>query len=235
VGSGDIVAVLDLRTARAGQRLFQLTPEQVRVPFGVQVVQVTPATIPLVFENSATRTVPVHPATDGTPAPGYVVTGVVTNPNTVEVVGPQSAVERTTEAVTEPVSIAGARQPVTERVTIGFVDPSLRLKTPRPADVTVQVQLGPLERALRDRPVYLRNLGPGLLAQAIPASVQVTVRGSREGLSHVRGDAVTAFVDLAGLGAGDYMLNVRADASQEVGVVRVDPAVVQVRVSSGRN
>ena len=42
--AGDIVAVLDLRGARPGRRLFQLTPEQVRVPFGVEVVQVTPST-----------------------------------------------------------------------------------------------------------------------------------------------------------------------------------------------
>src|SRR5260221_13759341 len=35
VAAGDVVAVLDLRAARKGRRLFQLTPEQVRVPFGV--------------------------------------------------------------------------------------------------------------------------------------------------------------------------------------------------------
>ena len=46
--------------ARApGRRLFPLTPEQVRVPFGVEVVQVTPSTVALVFEPSATREVPV--------------------------------------------------------------------------------------------------------------------------------------------------------------------------------
>ena len=43
VSPGDIVAVLDLRSARPGRRLFQLTPEQVRAPFGVEVFQVTPA------------------------------------------------------------------------------------------------------------------------------------------------------------------------------------------------
>src|SRR6266853_598319 len=35
VSAGDIVAVLDLRAARGGQRLFHVTPEQVRAPFGV--------------------------------------------------------------------------------------------------------------------------------------------------------------------------------------------------------
>ena len=35
LGAGDIVAQLDLKAARAGRRLYQITPEQVRVPFGV--------------------------------------------------------------------------------------------------------------------------------------------------------------------------------------------------------
>ena len=51
MSTADVVAVLDLHTARPGQRLFQLTPEQVRVPFGVEVLQVTPATVAMVFEE----------------------------------------------------------------------------------------------------------------------------------------------------------------------------------------
>ena len=73
VGAGDAIAVLDLRTARTGRRLFPLGPDQVRVPFGVEVVQVTPSAVALAFELSATRQVPVLPAFDGRPAPGFVV------------------------------------------------------------------------------------------------------------------------------------------------------------------
>ena len=35
LSSGDVVAVIDLRGARVGRRLFPLTPDQVRAPFGV--------------------------------------------------------------------------------------------------------------------------------------------------------------------------------------------------------
>src|SRR5216683_3011481 len=45
ISSGDIVAVLDLRGARAGRRLFHLTPGHVRAPFGTDVMQVTPSTV----------------------------------------------------------------------------------------------------------------------------------------------------------------------------------------------
>ncbi len=48
------------------------------------------------------------PAVDGRPAPGYVVGPLTADPTTVEVIGPESAVKRATEALTEPVSVAGA-------------------------------------------------------------------------------------------------------------------------------
>src|SRR5439155_13761980 len=102
-----------------GRRLYQVTPEQVRAPFGVEIVQVTPPSIALVFERSASRQVPVVPAVEGVPAPGFTVGKPTSNPKTVEVVGPESAVARVTEALTEPVSVAGARQTVTETVSIG--------------------------------------------------------------------------------------------------------------------
>jgi len=232
---GDIVAVLDLRAARVGRRLFHLTPEQVRSPFGVEVVQVTPPTVALLFEKSATRQVPVVPAVDGKPAPGYVVGKTAADPPTVEVVGPESAIERVTEALTEPVSVAGARERVRETVTVGLLDPALRLKNTRAAIVTVQVLPAPSERTVRDRPVHLRNLGSNLTAQAVPSVVAVGLRGSREVLNRVEPDDVTAYVDLAGLGSGEYQLTGRADTSREVGITHVEPAAVQVRITSAKN
>jgi YbbR domain-containing protein len=232
VSAGDVVAVLDLRGARAGRRLFHLTPDQVRGPFGMEVVQVTPSTVALLFENSASRTIPIEPSVEGKPAPGYATGKAKVDPETVEVVGPESAVKRATEALTEPVSVDGARDTVHESVTVGVLDPALRVKSPRAATVTVPILAGPLERTMRALPLRLRSVASGLAADSVPAVVTVTLRGSREALNRVEADDVRAYVDLAGLGTGQYNLTVRADASREVGVARVDPATVQVRIAS---
>jgi YbbR domain-containing protein len=234
VGTGDVIAVLDLRAARAGRRLFPLGPDQVRVPFGVEVVQVTPAAVALAFELSATRQVPVTPAVDGRPAPGFVVGTLAAEPRSVEVIGPESAVKRVTEVLAEPVSVTGADAEVQDTVSLGLLDPSLRLKTVRSAVVTVKVVPAPLERTLRNRAVHLRNLGATLEAQAVPAAVELTVRGNRDALNHVDPDDIAAFVDLAGLGPGQYSLTVHAGSSPEVGITRVEPASVQVRITSGK-
>jgi YbbR domain-containing protein len=234
VSTGDVVAVLDLRSARSGRRLFPLTPDQVRVPFGVEVVQVQPSALAMAFEPSASRQVPVVPAVDGRPAPGYVVGALSADPKTVEVIGPESAVRRVTEALTEPVSVSGARDRVNQSVILGLIDPSLRLKNTRSAMVTVQIVPAPLERPLQGRPVHLRNVAPNLEAQAIPSAVGLTLRGSREALARVEADDIVAYVDLAGLGPGQYSLTVHADSSPEAGVTRIEPSSVQVRISSGK-
>jgi len=231
VGAGDVVAVLDLKNTRPGRRLFQLTPEQVRVPFGVEVLQVAPSSLVLTFENSAARQLPVVPAIEGVPAAGFVVGKPVANPATVDVVGPESAVHQATEALTEPVSVANANQDITETVNIGFKDPALRLKTPRQAIVTVPILPGPVEQTLQGQPVHMRGLNANLIGRVMPTDISIVLRGSKEGLARVKADSITAFVDLAGLGAGEYTLGVQVDASHDAGVARIIPATVQVTIS----
>jgi len=234
LAASDVIAVLDLRDAQAGRRLFPITPEQFRAPFGVEVVQVQPSSVALAVEPSMSKQVPVMPAVDGHPAPGYAVGTLTAEPKTVEVVGPESAVRRISEAVTEPVSVNDAREPIKQNVTLGLIEPSLRLKNTRVASVTVDIVPAPLERALRGRPVHLRNTGATLEAQAVPSTVDLTIRGSRDTLNRVEADAVAAYVDVGGLGPGLYTLNVHADGAGDAGVTRIEPPSVQVRIVSGK-
>ncbi len=235
LGPGDIVAQLDLKSASVGRRLFQITPEQVRTPFGVQVVQVTPSTIALAFEPQVSRQVPVAPSLEGDPAPGFVVGRVMAAPAKVEVVGPESAVARVTEAVTEAISVAGARAAVSDTVSVGFVDSAVRLKTPGLAQISIEIVPGPVERTIRERPVHLMNVGNNLVVRAVPSAVDVVLRGSRDGVNRVDGASVSANVDLAGLGAGSYTLPVRVENPPRAGVARVLPATVQVSITSGKD
>ena len=62
------------------------------------------------------------------------------------------------------------------------------------------------------------------------AVVAITLRGSQK--AHIVSDDVVAFIDLGGLGAGQYSLDVRVDAPAAVSVTRVEPSSVQVRISS---
>lgn len=143
IAPGELVAVLDVRSAKAGQRLFHLTSAEVRAPFGVEVRQVTPSSVSLVFEASAMKMVPVVPEIEGQPAEGFAVAGAASEPATVMIVGPVSALKNLTQATTEPVSVKGARGNVIESVTVGVTDPSVRLRDPQSARVTVKITREP--------------------------------------------------------------------------------------------
>ena len=230
VQSGEIVAVLDLATARAGSRLFHLRADEVRAPFGVDVAQVVPSTLALELEKSARRRVPVVPAVEGDPAPGFVVGRVVADPASVEIIGPDSRVRQVAEATTEPVSVKDARARVRDGVTVGVVDASVRLTQAQTAQVTVEIWPAPVERQLAEVPVRYRNLGTGLRASLSPQLARVTVRGAKDALGALRADSVETFVDLAGLGSGRYNLRVQVEPAESFGVVLIDPAVVAVTI-----
>ena len=226
----DIVAVLDLAAARPGSRMFHLRSDEVRAPYGVEVAQVIPGTLAVDLEKSGRRTVPVVPALDGEPAPGFVIGRVTSEPPTVEVAGPESRLKQLTGATTEPVLITGSRARVHDIVTVGMTDSAVRLVQPQNATITVEVLPAPVERELAGVPVRWRNLQTGLTATIQPIFARVTARGRREALSDLRAGAVDAFVDLYGLGPGRYNLRVQVDPSQTFGISAIDPAVVDVTI-----
>jgi YbbR domain-containing protein len=226
----DLVAVLDLRSARSGRRLFHLVPGDIAVPSGVTVLQVTPSTIALVFEESAARTVPVVPDLDGEPAPGFVVGRVTTTPPMVDVVGPASAGQQIVEATTEPVNIGGATASVRDSVTIGLPDSVARLRTPQVGIVHVEIVPAPVERTLEKLGVKLRGLGRDQKGTLRPATVTVVVRGLPGSVERLTEADVEVYADLTGFANGRYNLPVKCQTPSGVTVVRVEPATLGVTI-----
>ena len=230
VRAGDIVAVLDLASARPGRRLFHLTPGQVSAPAGLRVVHVLPATVALTFEPSASKTVPVVPVIEGEPAAGHVMGRVTASPAMAHIVGPESALQRLTEATTEPIVIKGQRSRVRERVNVGVSDDAVRLQSAQTALVTIEIQPAPVEREVSGVSVQIRNLGSGLRADLTPKMVAVAVKGPGPTVNDLAAASVPAFVDLTALRRGSYNLPVRLEPTSDFGVIAVTPERVRVRI-----
>ena len=228
IASGELVAVVDLRRARSGQgQLFQLTDDDIRAPFGVDVVQVTPSTISMSFEHTRRKRVPVLPTVEGEPAPGFVVGAVSAAPAMVEVIGPEGAVDTVTEAITEPVSVDGATASFVDLVTVGSPDPTVRLPQPVVARVAVSITAAPSDVTVDAVGVQVRNAKRP--TQVTPRQVTVFARVPRD-RSGVSAADFDAFVDVADLRPGQYDLDVRVVPPARLGVVRVEPATVRVIV-----
>jgi YbbR-like protein len=230
---GDVVAVLNLQTARTGTRLLHVLADEVRVPYGVHVAQVTPSSVALTFEVTGMRVVPVVPAIEGDPAPGFAAGRITADPSVVEIVGPISLLQELKFATTEPVVIARATRTVQDKVAVGVRDDKLRLREPKTAVVTVDVVPAASERTLSAVSVGAHNGPADMRVQIDPASVRLVVHGSSEALEALARDdsSLKPHVDLTDLKPGRYTLPVQVDAGAiRVEVVRIEPPAVDVRI-----
>jgi hypothetical protein len=229
----EVGAVVDLGDAQAGQRsTFPLRTDQIAVPAGVEVIWVEPAEVTLTLEPAGTANFPVKPLVDGNPAPGFIVSGVSVDPSSVALAGPESRLHTATAATTDPISVSGATAPVTAVVAISPMDPELRLREPRDARVTVSIvpESSINAKTYPTRPVAARNLGLGWTAIATPTQVSVTLRISAALPAGIDERRVVPYVDLVGLGPGQYTLPVRVDPAPEFSVTAISPAAVSVQI-----
>ncbi|HHQ48147.1 MAG TPA: hypothetical protein ENK19_04605 [Acidobacteria bacterium] len=135
--------VLDLSDARPGTRTYPIKESQIRLPQDVSVVSIDPPEITLTMERTATAQVPVEPAIEGQPAPGFVVAGVRTVPPELSVQGPATLVAKLEKVATTPVRIDGATQPVEMAVQPRLPHPLLRFTNNMPVLVVVNIVPAP--------------------------------------------------------------------------------------------
>ena len=229
IDGADVAVVIDLESERHGPRLFDMTTGRVRVPRGVEVVRVIPSTISLTLDSTGkSSVVPVVPVVAGEPAHGFVVGRIVAEPAEVTVVGPVSRLRELTEVITEPIDVTQVSVSLESTVTLGVVEPSLRLETPQTAAIKIEIIPAPVERVLTEVPIQAVNMRAGLSLTITPPSVVVTAHGPPEQIRGLDEFTLQISVDLAGLGTGRYNLPVTVQQHRTREITHIDPAVVKV-------
>ncbi len=134
---GDVRAEINLAGARTGERTFDLTAQQVRVPQDLDVVQIIPSQFQLSFDTRMTRTVEVRPRVTGTFASGMRIGRIAADPANILITGPRKRVEAVEAATTDPVDATGTMSRASF-VTQAYVpDPLIQVVHPTPVRVTV--------------------------------------------------------------------------------------------------
>jgi YbbR domain-containing protein len=225
LGPGDVSAQIDLAGVHEGERIVHLTERSIRVPFGVQVVKISPSSLSLDFERTLQKTVPVRPRLIGRPADDFEVAGVTADPAQVRIAGPKSRVLEVESAYTEPVSVDGARQTEVDVVNIGLDDPTLRIQGSPRVEVTAMV-----------RPVSgRRTLAVPVEAHAgwqppRSAAVEVGLSGPASALRALRASDLRAFVVAPASGSARARVQVEFRAPQpDLTIERVEPETLPVR------
>jgi len=138
--ASDVYAEIELSGLKPGERTFDLTAQQIHEPAELEVVQVVPSQLHLVFDTRLARQVPVQPRVVGSFAPGYGIERVEVDPPNIAISGPKKHVEAVESAITDPVDVSGAINRATFSRHAYVSDPLIQVASPDPVRVTVIMQ-----------------------------------------------------------------------------------------------
>jgi YbbR domain-containing protein len=133
-------AVIDLQGAAPGEHTYDLTTDQIQVPHDIEVMQVTPTRLRMVFDTRATRQVGVKPRVVGTLPPGYRIESVTADPAMLTITGPARHVNAVDSAVTDTVDATGVAGQASFETMAYLPDPLVHLSGSGPIRVIVKTQ-----------------------------------------------------------------------------------------------
>jgi YbbR domain-containing protein len=143
----DVYAAIESKGVRPGERTFDLTPQQIHQPAGLEVVQIVPSQIHLAFDVRLTREVPVQPRVIGSFAEGYHIGQIVADPASVTITGPKGRVEAVESATTEPIDVSGAVSRMSFVRHAYVSDPLVQVTHTDPVRITVIMEQAPASSA----------------------------------------------------------------------------------------
>ncbi len=140
--AADVYAQVDLSGIRPGERVFNLTSNQIHKPAELEIVQVLPSQFHIAFDQRVTRQVPIQPRVVGTFADGYQVGQISVDPATVTISGPKKHVDAVEAAITDPIDISGVMSKVSFSRHPYVSDALIQVATPDPVRITVMMNKG---------------------------------------------------------------------------------------------
>lgn len=199
-----ISAWVDLQNAKAGDKIFELSSDNVLVPYGFSVLRISPPQVKLKMEETVRRTVPVVPRLEGEPPLGFAVAHTTVTPDKVEVVGPLSAVGSVRQVVTDSIDVSSIRGDRVEVVNLGVENNAVRLGSNK--QVTVSLRVSEVQDLLTIRNVVVVTAGNTRPVKFNPKLVRVDLQAPKRLLGEITEKEIQAVLELQGLNPGEYEL-----------------------------
>ena len=199
----------------------------------VAPIDVSPPTVQVkiaVFTDRRTRSLPVNPIVNGTPAAGFEVESVTVDPTVVSVEGDANDLAGLDRADTDPISVSGASSDVVSTVGLNLPGAVEALGT---GSVTVTVHL----RAVTST----RTFQAGLVLvgtrddrtyRLSTDQVLVTIGGSVADLDRLSGASLVLTIDVTGLEVGSHKVAPDANLTTGLSLISVAPTPVTVTIAA---
>ncbi len=152
---------------------------------------------------------------------GYQISGVVVEPNTIEVTGDAELLEGLTSVQLEAIDITGQFENVFVQDLKILIPDGITLLGVESASVLVQIEEKMSEVVFDDVGIKLRNIPEGLSAVDFNNKVSITVIAPTTVIDNIAANHITLYVDMTGAEAGEIPLPILYEAPEEYRVKNV--------------
>jgi len=217
---------VDLPTTNPSEFTAFLDPQQLRLPAGVEVLSITPASVTIKTEPVAQRELLVEVQQVGSPDRGFEVDHIDVFPATVLVRGPQSRIEELRSIITYPVDVSNFRASERLETSLQVPDPLVGLSV---STVKVEVRVGPARKEHVFENIGIRVLAAnGFAATVAPSRASATVSVPEVELAELSAGNMFLIADGRALPEGKHRVGLTADFGKNVRLLKTVPAEVTV-------
>jgi YbbR domain-containing protein len=220
---------IGLALAKPGPLFIKISEETIKMPQGVSVLEVDPASFTIGIESRMEKWVPVIPDLNNDPAPGYVVSAVAASPSSIQLTGPASMLEKISAVRTTPVDVAGLTESAKKRVALNLNhNPHVQALGDRLVEVEIAVEEKIIDKQIKTQ---VQATGTHYRWEIRPRQVELLLRGPENTIENlVQGQGMQVHVDLKGLKPGTYVRHAVIEPPLDTTLVEAKPEVFTVKV-----
>ena len=228
----DIEVYVDLSNVARGINSFVLSADEIRVPVGATVTQVSPSQLEVFLDTTTTKPIPVEAATRGKPADGYVVSSISIKPNVVSVIGAQNVLKNLTKIETEVVNLDNLTESMTRKVKVKFSDATLRLekKEEETVEITIVIEPEMMSRFFENIPVRIE--GSAQVLTVFPDTVTALIHGPKLQISALTSQDIPVVIHAKQLQIGQSSVQPEFQLPDNMEVKVYYPKTISVTIAS---
>lgn len=226
---GDIDVHIDLSTIVEGATSFALVPDEIVVPVGATVIQVSPSQIELVLDAKGEKTVPIKPIPRGTSAEGYTVGKLTAEPKLVTITGARRLLN-TISSIEAEVALDNASQDFVKKVKPKLPQ-GIRIENEEEKIVSVSVTVIPkmVDRFFEDIPLQVENETRQYTLS--PQAITALMKGPELELSAMNPADIPAFIRTEQLPEGISAVEPVFQLPESITVKNYYPKIITITIT----
>lgn len=226
----DIDVHIDLSNVIEGTNSFSLSPDEILVPVGTTVIQVSPSQVDILLDATGSKIVPIRPVTRGNPVEGYILGDVTAEPKVVTIAGARPLLNTISRVESEAVVVDDIDQELVKKVKIKLPN-GIRIEKEEEKIVSVSVTVIPKMVDLFFEDIPLLVEGEERQFSLSPQAITALVHGPELELSNMTPADIPAFIETKLLPEGQSTVEPTFTLPESISVKRYYPKTITINIT----